>query len=311
MLLSLITHIISLGIALSVWIFMYLNSVEKVEIVVKAKVKSPKDFTVISKLQPNIKVLIATNRKFIHQLFKEEFEVEKKIKVKGKIFPKKFKLKISPNEFKLPEFVKIIQVVNEPTIHLDILKEALLPVKTPIITYQEKPLDNIAVSVEPSYINLKLPSGFLRITKAIELPPIKIDSIPQRNITYKIKIPDLYLQYIQFSDLYVDVTISPLENFNELILNIPVKIMFSPKANIGHIKSLKVIPELIPVLIKYRSEVSIAEVKNSVICFGIIKKGILYSLEVPVHCSTKDYTLQDKIKILEIYKPQVRVKFSY
>lgn len=301
-------HIVSIIIAIIVWIYIYINGSEIVEISVKLNMNIPKNFVIVSKTNDfYVRILVETNRRF-KEYVNGIYEIPKKLKVRGKIFPKKIMVKISKDDIKLPPYFKIIKIADKNiSISIDKLRETILPIKLNEVLYEGKQIKDLDISIQPDYMSLKMPTGILRITKFIELNPLVLPEFPEKKLTFTLPIPDKYLPYLQEKIFKVNVSITPNIQQKETTLNIPLSVIFPQKTVIANIKTIKTYPETVTLSV-YHSDINIDVIKKNILCYIEIEKIMPRISNIPISCVVKNSNLDTKVKISEISHTHATVK---
>lgn len=308
---AVVIHFISLTMAVIIWIYSYLNGINQYIIATKLNISIPQKYTIIGKNKDIfIRVVVQTNRKY-EEYLKQNYEIYKKVNIKGKIFPKKVVIKIDESDIKLPHFLKIINIIDKNiSITCDILKEVIFPVELSSVIYKGEKIQHYTISFEPDYILMKVPSSFSRITKHIYLDPLNIETLPLKPKTFKLPIPEQFYPYLKDKIKYINVTLSPKKIFKENVISIPVNLVILPQVIEPKIKSLKISPEKAKLIIQYPPTMSLYRVKKNIVCYVEIKKITLSLHTLPLICLVKNPVFQSKISIIDISPTSVKVKIS-
>ncbi|MFN7181237.1 MAG: hypothetical protein ACK4NF_00980 [Planctomycetota bacterium] len=305
---NIIIHGLSLVTAIIIWIYVYLIGKETIEIMVKLNIELPRNFIVIEKTRDfYIKVLVETNNRYYKDYINRVFEINKKINVKGLIFPKKVLIKIAPGELKLPPSLKVIKILDDKiSLSIDKLKEAILPVQLKGIYYEGKEVKNLDISIQPGYLSLKMPTGILRTTKFVELGPLILPKLPTNNTDFKIPVPQNFLPYVQGNVSEINVNISFNLFQKETTIDTPVYIIFHDPTIMAKIKAIQIYPRRVTLTVNY-ADINIEEVEKRIICYIEIGKVIFSKSSVPIYCNVKNDGTQIKIAEYSPLSARVRI----
>ncbi len=308
----LLIHLISLISGILLWIYLYINGMEQYELTIKLNISLPPNHIIIGRNNDiSVKVIIETNRKYKEYL-NNNYEIYKKVNVKGRLFPKRITMKISESDIqsaKLPAMFKIVNIVDKDiTINCDVLKEIILPIQLKSVTYKGKEVENYIASYDPDYIAMKVPSGFARITKAIYLNPLNLNELPIKPSTFSMPIPQQFHSYLQEKIQYINVTIKVHKPIKENSISVPLKLLLLPQVIQSKIKTLKSYPDSVQITLQYPSDFSLSSVKKHILCYVEIKK-ITHSIQsLPINCIVKNNNL--KLKITYISKTSAKIIIS-
>lgn len=302
-------HLISIVSGIILWIYIYINGMEQYELAIKLNISLPPTYIIIGKNNDlSVRVIIETNRKYKEYL-NNNYQMYKKIKVKGRIFPKKLTIKISEHDIhlaKLPKMFKIVNIVDKNiTINCDVLKEVILPIQLQSVIYKGDEIKNYIASFDPDYVSMKVPSGFARVTKAIYLNPLNLNGLPTKPSIFSMPIPEQFRPYIEEKIQYINVTINVLKPVKETSILVPIKLLVLAQTIQSKIKTLKVYPDSVQITIEYPADFTLSDLKKHILCYIEVKK-ITHSIQsLPINCMVKNNNT--KLKITDISKTSAEV----